>query len=98
MRSGLAGEFAGLPELLQVLKNDVLRDLGARGPVKAGFDKDFKAFGCLGWQDDREGLGVGTGGRLGHALLLQCLSNAFKLILATGVGGLPIAADGISDV
>ena len=29
-------------------------------------------------------------------MLLQCLGNAFKLILATGVGGLPIAAERIT--
>ena len=45
--------------------------------------------------EDGEGFGPLGGGWLGHALLLQCLGNAFKLILAEGGLGLPIAADGV---
>lgn len=93
-----ARQLAGFPKVLEVLKNDVLCHLGAARTVKTSFNKNFKAFGCFCGQDNRERLGLGAGWRLGHALLLQCLSNAFKVILATGVGGRPIAANGISNV
>ena len=34
-------------DFLEVLENDVLGDLGAGRSIKASFNKDFKAFGCL---------------------------------------------------
>ena len=80
-----------------MLEDDALGDLGPRRPVKLKFNKLFKALGSLGRQHDRERLGLCAGGWLGHALLLHCERNAFKLILANGGRGLPIAVDGISN-
>ena len=67
-----ARQFAGFPEVLEVLEDDVLGDLGAARAVEASFHQYFKALGRLGGQDDRERLGLRTGGRLGHTLLLHC--------------------------
>ena len=98
MRSGLAGKLAGLPEVLEVLEDDVARNLGPVRAVKARLHQYFKAIGCLLGQHDGEGLGTLGGGRLSHALLLQCFGNACKVILPRSIGGLPTAANGISHV
>ena len=81
-----------------MLQDDVARDLGPVRAVQARIHQYFKAIGCLLGQHDGEGLGTPGSGRLSHALLLQCLGNACKVILATGVGGLPTAANGIVHV
>lgn len=70
-----------------MLQDDVARDLGPVRAVEARINQYFKAIGCLLGQHDGEGLGSLGGGRLSHALLLQCLGNACKVILVTGVGG-----------
>ena len=78
-----------------MLEDDVAGHFGAVRSVKPGIHQYFKALGRLFRQHDGEGFGPLGGGWLGHALLLQCLGNAFKLILAEGGLGLPIAADGV---
>ena len=78
-----------------MLEDDVAGHFCAVRSVKPGIHQYFKAFGCLFRQYDGEGFGHLGGGWLSHALLLQCLGNAFKLILAEGGLGLPIAADGV---